>query len=141
MRCFLANLQALAYSLRRAVREGVHHGFDLGGGARGRGVEADGRREGVEGVSEPRIELIRGGGEGDGRDAKSFDGAFQGIPVRFVPHGSGGGARDGRSGEVYEDGDMVRSGGGEGGGIPGLEGWADEGVGERQVDGARLEGA
>ena len=32
VRCFLANLQALAYSLRRAVREGVYQGFDLGEG-------------------------------------------------------------------------------------------------------------
>ena len=32
MRCFFANLQDLAYSLRRAVREGVHQGFDLGEG-------------------------------------------------------------------------------------------------------------
>ena len=32
MRCFFANLQALAYSLRRAVRAGVHQGFDLGEG-------------------------------------------------------------------------------------------------------------
>ena len=30
--CFFANLQALAYSLRRAVRAGVHQGFDLGEG-------------------------------------------------------------------------------------------------------------
>ena len=93
-------------------------------------MEADSRREGVEGVSEPRVKLVRGGGEGGGGDAKAFDGAFQAVPVRFVPHGPGGGARVGRSGEVYEDGDMIRSGGGEGGGIPGLEGWADEGVGE-----------
>ena len=32
VRCFFASLQALAYSLRRAVREGVHQGFDLGEG-------------------------------------------------------------------------------------------------------------
>ena len=32
MRSFLAFLQALAYSLRRVVRAGVHHGFDLGEG-------------------------------------------------------------------------------------------------------------
>ena len=32
VRCFLANLDALAYSLRRAVRAGVHQGFDLGEG-------------------------------------------------------------------------------------------------------------
>ena len=32
VRCFLANLQALAYSLCRIVREGVHQGFDLGEG-------------------------------------------------------------------------------------------------------------
>ena len=32
VRCFFANLQALAYSLRRVVREGVHQGFDLGEG-------------------------------------------------------------------------------------------------------------
>ena len=32
VRCFFANLQALAYSLRRAVRAGVHQGFDLGEG-------------------------------------------------------------------------------------------------------------
>ena len=32
VRCFLASLQALAYSLRRAVREGVHQGFNLGEG-------------------------------------------------------------------------------------------------------------
>ena len=32
MRCFFANLQALAYSLPRAVREGVYQGFDLGEG-------------------------------------------------------------------------------------------------------------
>ena len=29
MWCFFANLQALAYSLFRAVRAGVHQGFDL----------------------------------------------------------------------------------------------------------------
>ena len=32
VRCFFANLQALAYSLRRVVRPGVHQGFDLGEG-------------------------------------------------------------------------------------------------------------
>ena len=32
VRCFFANLQALAYSLRRVVRERVHQGFDLGEG-------------------------------------------------------------------------------------------------------------
>ena len=32
VRCFFANLEALAYSLRGAVREGVHQGFDLGVG-------------------------------------------------------------------------------------------------------------
>ena len=32
VRCFLANLDALAYSLRRVVRWGVHQGFDLGEG-------------------------------------------------------------------------------------------------------------
>ena len=32
VRRFFANLQALAYSLRRAVRAGVHQGFDLGEG-------------------------------------------------------------------------------------------------------------
>ena len=32
MRYFLASLDALAYSLRRVVREGVHQGFDLGEG-------------------------------------------------------------------------------------------------------------
>ena len=30
--CFLASLDALAYSLRRVVRRGVHQGFDLGEG-------------------------------------------------------------------------------------------------------------
>ena len=30
--CFFANLQGLAYSLRRAVRAGVHQGLDLGEG-------------------------------------------------------------------------------------------------------------
>ena len=33
MRCFFANLQALAYSLRKAVRAGVHQGFDFGEGS------------------------------------------------------------------------------------------------------------
>ena len=32
VRCFFANLQALAYSLRRAVWAGVYKGFDLGEG-------------------------------------------------------------------------------------------------------------
>ena len=32
VRCFFAILQALAYSLRRAVRAGVHQDFDLGEG-------------------------------------------------------------------------------------------------------------
>ena len=32
VRCFFASLLALAYSLRRVVREGVHQGFDLGEG-------------------------------------------------------------------------------------------------------------
>ena len=32
VRCFFSSLQALAYSLRRTVREGVHQGFDLGEG-------------------------------------------------------------------------------------------------------------
>ena len=32
VRCFFVNLQALAYSLHRAVRAGVHQGFDLGEG-------------------------------------------------------------------------------------------------------------
>ena len=32
VRHFLAVLQALAYSLRRVVRDGVHHGLDLGDG-------------------------------------------------------------------------------------------------------------
>ena len=32
MRCFFASLQALAYSLHRPVRAGVHQGFDLGEG-------------------------------------------------------------------------------------------------------------
>ena len=33
VRCFFANLQALAYPLRKAVRAGVHQGFDLGEGS------------------------------------------------------------------------------------------------------------
>ena len=32
VRCFFAFLHALAYSLRRAVREEDHHGLDLGEG-------------------------------------------------------------------------------------------------------------
>ena len=32
VQCFFVNLQALAYSLRRAVREGVYQGCDLGEG-------------------------------------------------------------------------------------------------------------
>ena len=32
MRCFFANLQALAYSLCRIVRDGDHQSFDLGEG-------------------------------------------------------------------------------------------------------------
>ena len=32
VRCYFASLQALAYSLRRAVRAVVHQGFDLGVG-------------------------------------------------------------------------------------------------------------
>ena len=111
-------------------------GFRLGGGARGWGVEADGRREGVEGMSEPCVELVQGGGGGGGRDAEVFDGAFQAVPISRVPHGSGGGAHLCRRGELDEDRDMVRSGGGKGGSIPGLEGWSDEGVDKGQVDGA-----
>ena len=42
----------------------------------------------------------------------------------------GGGAHIGLCGEVDEDGDVVQPGGGKGGGIPGLEGWVDEGIGE-----------
>ena len=70
-------------------------------------MEANGRREGVEGVSEPCVELVRGGGVGGRRDAEVFDEVLLAIPVGFVPHGSGGGAHVRWSGEVYEDGDMV----------------------------------
>ena len=93
-------------------------------------MEADGGREGVEGVSEPCVELVRRWGEGGRRDAEVFDRALQDVPVVFVPHGSGGGARVCRCGEVYEDGDVVRSGGRKGGGVPRLEGGTDEGIGE-----------
>ena len=81
-------------------------------------------------MSEPCVELVRRGGEGGRRDAEVFDEVLQAVPIGFVPHGPGGGARVRRSGEVYQDGDMVRSGGRKGGGIPGLEGGADEGIGE-----------
>ena len=40
-----------------------------------------------------------------------------------------------------EDGDVVSSGGGKSGSIPGREDWADEGIGEGQVDGTGPEGA
>ena len=72
---------------------------------------------------------------------KVLDGVFQAVSVSLVPHGSGGGASVRWCGELYEDGDMVRSGGWEGGGIPGLESWANEGIGEGQVDSTGPEGA
>ena len=40
-----------------------------------------------------------------------------------------------------EDGDGVRPSIGEGCGVPGYESWADEGVGEGEVDGAVPDGA
>ena len=70
-------------------------------------MEANGCREGVEGVSEPCVELVRRGGEGGRRDAEVFDEVLQTVPVGFVPHGLGGGSCVRRCGEVYEDGDMV----------------------------------
>ena len=54
-------------------------------------MESDGCREGVEGVGEPCVELVRRGGEGGGRDAEAFDGVLQAFPVSFIPHGTGGG--------------------------------------------------
>ena len=91
-------------------------------------MKADGCHQGVEGVSEPGVKLVWGGGERGRSDAEFLQGAFQAFPVSLVPHGSGGGACVRRRGEVDEDGDVVRSGGGQGGGIPGLDSWADEGV-------------
>ena len=39
-------------------------------------MEADGCREGIEGVSEPCVELVRRRGEGGRGDAKVLDGVF-----------------------------------------------------------------
>ena len=54
-------------------------------------MEADSAYEGVEGVSEPRIKLIRRGGEWGRRDLEVFDRILQAFPVGLVPHVSGGG--------------------------------------------------
>ena len=70
-------------------------------------MEADSRREGVEGVREPCIKLVRGGGERGRRDVEVLDRIFQAFPVGFVPHGSGRGAALSRRGQVDEDGDVV----------------------------------
>ena len=53
-------------------------------------MKADGRREGIEGVGEPLIQLNRGGGEWGRRDTEAFDQVFQAVPVSLVPHGAGG---------------------------------------------------
>ena len=60
---------------------------------RGRGVKAYGCHEGVEGVSEPGVKPVRGGGVRRRRDAEVLEGACQAFPVSLVPHGSGGGVR------------------------------------------------
>ena len=70
-------------------------------------MEADHQREGVEGVREPRIKLVRGGEERDRGDVEVLDRIFQALPVGLVPHGSGGGAFIGSRGKVDENGDMV----------------------------------
>ena len=53
-------------------------------------MEADYRREGVEEVGEPCIELVRGGGDWGRRDKEVFNWYLQVFPVGFIPHGSGG---------------------------------------------------
>ena len=55
-------------------------------------MEAAPRREGVKGVSEPSMELVRGGRRGGGWDSEIFDGPLQVVHVGLVPHGSGGGS-------------------------------------------------
>ena len=53
-------------------------------------MEADSCREGVEGVSEQCIKLVRRGGEWGRSDVEAFDGVLQAFPVGLVPHGTGG---------------------------------------------------
>ena len=70
-------------------------------------MEANSRCEGVEGVREPCVKLVRGGG-GRGRgDLEAFDRVLQVHSVGFIPHGSGGGTLVSRRCEVDEDGDVV----------------------------------
>ena len=70
-------------------------------------MEAVCRREGVEGVRETHIRLVRGGG-GRGRgNEEVLNGPLQGLPVGLLPHGPGGGAFVGWHGEADEDGDVI----------------------------------
>ena len=63
------------------------------------------------------------------------------LPVSFVPHGSSGGTFFCWCGKVDEDGDVVRTGRGQGRGIPGPKGRTEERVGKGEVHGARPTGA
>ena len=70
-------------------------------------MEADSRREGVEGVREPLVEVVRGGGEWGRGDMEALDRVLQVHPIGFILHGSGGGGLVGRRGEVDEDRDVI----------------------------------
>ena len=70
-------------------------------------MKANRRCERVEGVREPRIKLVRGGGERGRGDMQALDRALQVLPIGFIPHGPGGGTLIRWCGEVEEDGDMV----------------------------------
>ena len=104
-------------------------------------MKADSHYEGVQGVREPCVKLVRGGGQRGRGDMEALDRALQVLPIGFIPHGPGGGALVGWCRKVDEDGGMVRPGRGQGGGIPGPEGRADEWAGEGEVNGAGPKGA
>ena len=70
-------------------------------------MKLDSHYEGVEGVREPYIKLVRGGGKRGRRDKEVLGRALQAFPVGLVPQGSGGGAFVGRCGKVDKDGDVV----------------------------------
>ena len=53
-------------------------------------MEADSCCEGVEGVREPLVKLVRGGGERGRGDIEVFDRVLQVHQIGFIPHRSGG---------------------------------------------------
>ena len=70
-------------------------------------MEADSHYEGVEGVREPGIKLVRGGGERGRGDLEGLDRPFQVLPIGLISHGAGGGMLVGRCSELNEDGHVV----------------------------------